>query len=42
MTGFKKITQTYVKQDGKTVVIKMKGDNQYKATSPGFNLESKP
>lgn len=28
MTGFKKITQTYVKQDGKTVVIKMKGDNQ--------------
>lgn len=42
MTGFKKITQTYVKQDGKTVVIKMKGDNQYKATSPGFKLESKP
>lgn len=41
MTGFKKITQTYVKQDGKTVVIKMKGDNQYKATSPGFKLESK-
>lgn len=42
MTGFKKITQTYVKKDGKTVVIKMKGDNQYKATSPGFKLESKP
>lgn len=42
MTGFKKITQTYVKQDGKTAVIKMKGDNQYKATSPGFKLESKP
>lgn len=42
MTGFKKITQTYVKQDGKTVVIKMKGDNQYKATSPGFKMESKP
>jgi hypothetical protein len=42
MTGFKKITQTYVKKDGKTIVIKMKGDNQYKATSPGFKLESKP
>ena len=42
MTGFKKITQTYVKKDGKTVVIKMKGDNQYKSTSPGFKLESKP
>lgn len=42
MTGFKKITQTYVKKDGKTVVIKMKSDNQYKATSPGFKLESKP
>lgn len=42
LNGFKKITQTYVKQDGKTIVIKMKGDNQYKASSPGFKLESKP
>ena len=42
MNGFKKITQTYVKQDRKTIVIKMKGDNQYKASSPGFKLESKP
>lgn len=41
LNGFKKITQTYVKQDGKTIVIKMKGDNQYKASSPGFKLESK-
>lgn len=42
LNGFKKITQTYVKQDGKTIVIKMKSDNQYKASSPGFKLESKP
>lgn len=42
LNGFKKITQTYVKQDGKTIVLKMKGDNQYKASSPGFKLESKP
>lgn len=31
LNGFKKITQTYVKVDGQTIVLNMKGEDRYKA-----------
>ena len=36
----KKITQTYVKVNGDQIIIKMKNENQYKATKGSFKLES--
>lgn len=30
-SGFKKITQTYVKVNGNTIVLNMKGEDKYKA-----------
>lgn len=39
---FKKITQTYVKVGDGNIIIKMKGDNQYKATKGKFSLISEP
>ena len=40
--GFKKITQTYVKVDGNTIVLNMKGDDKYKAKKGSFYMESEP
>ena len=42
MNGFKKITQTYVKVDGQTIVLNMKGEDKYKAKKGSFYMESKP
>lgn len=42
MNGFKKITQTYVKSNGQTIVLNMKGDDKYKAKKGSFYMESKP
>lgn len=42
MNGFKKITQTYVKVDGQSIVLNMKGDDKYKAKKGSFYMESKP
>lgn len=41
MNGFKKITQTYVKVDGQTIVLNMKGEDKYKAKKGSFYMESK-
>ena len=41
-SGFKKITQTYVKVGDGNIIIKMQGDNQYKATKGKFSLLSEP
>lgn len=41
-SDFKKIVQTYVKVGDDQIIIKMKGDNQYKATKGKFNLISEP
>ena len=40
--GFKKITQTYIKVGDGQIIIKMKGDDRYKATKGKFNLISEP
>lgn len=40
LSGFKKITQTYVKVDGETIVLNMKGDDKYKAKKGSFYMES--
>lgn len=40
--GFKKITQTYVKVDGNTIVLNMKGEDKYKAKKGSFYMESEP
>lgn len=42
MNGFKKITQTYVKVNGQTIVLNMKGEDKYKAKKGSFYMESKP
>ena len=42
INGFKKITQTYVKVDGNTIVLNMKGDDKYKAKKGDFYMESEP
>lgn len=42
MNGFKKITQTYIKSNGQTIVLNMKGDDKYKAKKGSFYMESKP
>lgn len=42
MNGFKKITQTYVKVDGQTIILNMKGEDKYKAKKGSFYMESKP
>lgn len=42
LNGFKKITQTYVKVDGQTIVLNMKGEDRYKAKKGKFYMESKP
>lgn len=42
INGFKKITQTYVKSNGQTIVLNMKGDDKYKAKKGSFYMESKP
>lgn len=42
MNGFKKITQTYVKVNGQTIVLNMKGEDKYKAKRGSFYMESKP
>lgn len=42
MNGFKKITQTYVKVDGQTIILNMKGEDKYKAKKGPFYMESKP
>lgn len=42
MNGFKKITQTYVKVDGQTIVLNMKGEDRYKAKKGEFYMESEP
>lgn len=42
MNGFKKITQTYVKSNGQTIVLNMKGDDKYKTKKGSFYMESKP
>ena len=42
INGFKKITQTYVKVDGQTIVLNMKGEDKYKAKKGSFYMESKP
>ena len=41
-SDFKKITQTYVKVGDGNIIIKMQGDNQYKATKGKFSLLSEP
>lgn len=40
LSGFKKITQTYVKVDGQTIVLNMKGEDRYKAKKGSFYMES--
>ena len=40
--GFKKITQTYVKVNGNTIVLNMKGEDKYKAKKGSFYIESEP
>lgn len=40
LSGFKKITQTYVKVDGEMIVLNMKGDDKYKAKKGSFYMES--
>lgn len=42
LNGFKKITQTYVKVDGQTIVLNMKGEDRYKAKKGKFYMESEP
>lgn len=42
LNGFKKITQTYVKVDGQTIVLNMKGEDRYKAKKGEFYMESEP
>lgn len=42
MNGFKKITQTYVKVDGQTIVLNMKDEDRYKAKKGDFYMESEP
>ena len=41
-SGFKKITQTYVKVGDGNIIIKMQGDDRYKATKGKFSLLSEP
>ena len=42
MNGFKKITQTYVKVNGQTIVLNMKDEDRYKAKKGDFYMESEP
>ena len=42
LNGFKKITQTYVKVDGQTIVLNTKGEDRYKAKKGKFYMESEP
>lgn len=42
LNGFRKITQTYVKVDGQTIVLNMKGEDRYKAKKGKFYMESEP